>query len=130
MPDIPEIGKAAGVPCPNLTDQGCGIYDTRPETCRKFECGWKTSERFRTDDRPDSVGILVMGLETPVGNLNVAHELWAGAFDSWKGDRLVKRESKRAVIGLTDFGKPRTTKHTRIAGPKRACAAIDREAKR
>jgi hypothetical protein len=35
-PDITALGKAVGVPCPHLQpDNRCGIYETRPEICRK-----------------------------------------------------------------------------------------------
>ena len=123
--DIVEIGKKAGEPCKHLMENGCGIYGSRPEVCRAFECGWRINDRFRADERPDAVGIMVMGLNTSAGRLNAAHETKPGAFDSWKGDRLIKRESKRALLGLADYGKQPTLSNMRIAGPARIVGRID-----
>jgi hypothetical protein len=37
-PDIAALGKALGVPCPHLqSDHLCGIYDRRPEVCRRYQ---------------------------------------------------------------------------------------------
>ena len=125
--DIVEIGKKAGEPCRHLVDQGCGIYENRPEACRAFECGWKTNPKYRADERPDAVGIMVMGLglgdSAPVlgmwpgsDRLNVAHETRPGAFDSWKGQRLLKREAHGKVLALADHGKT-AIRDLRLIGP-------------
>lgn len=55
---VTELGKPAGVPCQHLTPDGCGIYDTRPESCRKFECAWKLGLGDATV-RPDRLGGVV-----------------------------------------------------------------------
>lgn len=55
IPDIKELNKPANTPCQHLTPRGCGIYETRPEVCRSFECNWK----FGLGDasgRPDRLG--------------------------------------------------------------------------
>ncbi len=58
LPAIPELDKPAGQPCKHLTAKGCGIYDSRPDVCRRFECNWLAG---RGDDyaRPDVVGAYV-----------------------------------------------------------------------
>ena len=58
--DVPELDKPEGVPCQHLTDQGCGIYEDRPEACRNFKCGYL----LRIDDwptrmRPDQSGFMI-----------------------------------------------------------------------
>ena len=36
------LQKVQGYRCRNtLPDKGCAIYDTRPDTCRTFFCGWR-----------------------------------------------------------------------------------------
>ena len=36
-PDIAALGKAIGVPCPNLqADNRCAIYADRPKVCRDY----------------------------------------------------------------------------------------------
>ena len=38
---IAELKKPMGQWCPHcLKHGGCGIYDSRPEECRTFNCGW------------------------------------------------------------------------------------------
>jgi len=40
---IEELGKAEGEWCTHCAiGKGCTIYDTRPEACRGFYCGWLT----------------------------------------------------------------------------------------
>lgn len=45
-------------PCPKLTPEGCGVYETRPEVCKKFdgkkvmgkECAWYGKKFDRKGD--------------------------------------------------------------------------------
>ena len=38
--EISEIKKPVGVYCDLLCAEGCSIYQTRPDECRKFDCLW------------------------------------------------------------------------------------------
>jgi hypothetical protein len=58
--DDPALHKKAGVTCRHLTAGGCGIYDSRPGTCREFLCGWRLFAELDDDWRPDISGLLVM----------------------------------------------------------------------
>lgn len=60
---ITELNKKAGDRCPHLVrvptgGECCGIYETRPTSCRTFECywlkGWATAA-----DRPDKLGCVI-----------------------------------------------------------------------
>jgi Fe-S-cluster containining protein len=54
------LQKVQGYRCPNtLPDHGCAIYETRPDTCRTFFCGWRTLKWIRETLRPDTSGVLV-----------------------------------------------------------------------
>lgn len=64
--DKPEIQKAAGSVCRNCTKDGCAIYESRPEVCRNYYCGWRRLELIGADWRPDKSGVLV---ELEVGNI-------------------------------------------------------------
>lgn len=51
-------------PCKHLCKGGCGIYETRPTSCKVFECVWLASQRFpdvalSKSDRPDRSGIVM-----------------------------------------------------------------------
>jgi hypothetical protein len=49
-----------GVPCRFLRPEGCGIYESRPELCRSFVCGWlKPGSPFPEHWRPDRSGLII-----------------------------------------------------------------------
>jgi hypothetical protein len=56
---IPEIAKPPGTRCRNLTAAGCAIYETRPDMCAKWMCGWRLIAGLPENWRPDLSGILV-----------------------------------------------------------------------
>ena len=54
--------------CGHLTDDGlCGVYDRRPEMCRRFECG-----AFEADDDEEAREWLEETMARPPGELNGA----------------------------------------------------------
>jgi hypothetical protein len=55
--DVAEIQKAASARCRHCTD-GCDIYDTRPQVCRDYFCGWRRLAAIPDDWRPDKCGVL------------------------------------------------------------------------
>lgn len=58
--DDPELSKVQGYRCKNLSEsKGCTIYETRPETCRSFNCGWRVLKWVKLALRPDVSGVLV-----------------------------------------------------------------------
>lgn len=58
--DDPELQKPVGVTCAHCTGRGCGIYETRPGTCRTFYCGWWIWPELDEDWRPDRSGVLIL----------------------------------------------------------------------
>ena len=58
--DDPAMQKPQGYRCRNtLPDKSCAIYDSRPDTCRSFFCGWRMLKWVREPLRPDKSGVLV-----------------------------------------------------------------------
>ena len=58
--DDPELQKVQGYRCRNARrDNSCAIYDVRPQTCRAFNCGWRSLKWIRQTLRPDISGVLV-----------------------------------------------------------------------
>lgn len=58
--------KPAHVPCDNLCESGCSIYDHRPNECEHFFCAWKVippaeiiSDAEHDAMRPDRSGVIV-----------------------------------------------------------------------
>ena len=63
---IEEIGKPSDEWCPHVRrGVGCGIYSTRPGSCRGFECLWRAGvPLFGEADRPDKTGLV---FDVPLG---------------------------------------------------------------
>ena len=62
----PALKKVQGVRCRHLAaDARCGIYDSRPDTCRTFYCAWRTLAWVREPLRPDRSGVLLKLREQP-----------------------------------------------------------------
>lgn len=57
--DLPQY-KPPGVPCQHLsqTCSGCSIYDSRPTSCREYECLWRKGNISDEDMRPDKIGLI------------------------------------------------------------------------
>ena len=55
--DKPDIQKPSGAACRHCVG-GCTIYETRPEVCRSWYCGWRTVDIFSEAWRPDKSGVM------------------------------------------------------------------------
>lgn len=63
---VPERKKAPAKWCEDCAQgQGCTIYDTRPPSCRNFQCFWLMDENFPDEFRPDRIGALASFNDTP-----------------------------------------------------------------
>jgi len=85
--DEDQLKKKEGVPCEHLCGAGCGIYRTRPNVCRSFECNWLELEGTEESYRPDNSGLLCFYKEfpPPIGIAVQATELFGGAADRHVG---------------------------------------------
>lgn len=61
--DSPTFKKQAGLLCEHCTGHACRIYDTRPQVCRDYYCGWQQIPLLNEDWRPDKSGILLLPIE-------------------------------------------------------------------
>ena len=83
--DDPDMQKPQGYRCRNtLPDKGCAIYETRPQTCRSFFCGWRILKWVPNTLQPDQSGVLVrlhneVARETGVRTLGVVVTLLDGS---------------------------------------------------
>lgn len=55
---IDEIGKPKHTMCKECTGSGCGIYETRPQTCSGYQCEYLKKD-WSEDLRPDRCGVLI-----------------------------------------------------------------------
>lgn len=60
---IDEFAKPAGTLCQHCTGTGCGIYETRYETCRGFLCGYRMLPVLGDAWRPNRSGVLITMVE-------------------------------------------------------------------
>ena len=58
--DTADIQKRPGSPCHHSLQGGCNIYESRPDVCRTFFCGWRRSRDFPDNFRPDQSGVLAV----------------------------------------------------------------------
>lgn len=56
--DNPQFQKEAGVTCKHCRGS-CTIYETRPQLCRDFHCGWRQLPILDDGWRPDRSGVFV-----------------------------------------------------------------------
>lgn len=54
---VPELDKPINTPCVHLSQIGCGIYETRPQSCRVYDCAWLHGH-FADYERPDKTGVV------------------------------------------------------------------------
>lgn len=58
--DEPALQKLPGCRCANALPSGaCAIYETRPDTCRSFLCGWRLLSWVDERLRPDQSGVFI-----------------------------------------------------------------------
>lgn len=41
MLGVTELRKPVNIACDHVCEQGCSIYNSRPQTCRDWSCDWK-----------------------------------------------------------------------------------------
>jgi hypothetical protein len=57
---INELNKPMGSWCKHCArTKGCTIYDSRPQECRDFYCGWLVEEKFGPEWKPDQSRIVI-----------------------------------------------------------------------
>jgi hypothetical protein len=60
VPPIPELEKPAGRWCSHaVTGKGCGIYESRPDVCRRFYCQWIVDPRLGPEWKPEKAKFVV-----------------------------------------------------------------------
>ena len=105
LPGLAELAKPVGQWCQFIArpiGTGCGCYDSRPQTCRTFACGWLQGEG--TDAlRPDRSRVV---LTTPSNGVPVLlvdaqyPDAWhQGAGGRWVAARLRAGEAVITVTG-------------------------------
>jgi len=95
--EVRALDLPAWTRCPDQCEGGgCGIYETRPDSCRPYRCSWLNGE-LEDDERPDLVGVIVdEGLSQMFKPLwgdsaRCVREVWPGASKSDQAAGLISR---------------------------------------
>ena len=70
----------SGVSCTFLKDNGCSIYESRPDGCRAFQCLWKTDLSIPEHLKPNLVNV-ILG-EEYLGKFKYTSIVYAGRPDT------------------------------------------------
>jgi hypothetical protein len=54
---VQDIDKPAQTKCEHECDSGCGIYETRPYSCKRFDCLW-LKRLLPVWARPDKINVV------------------------------------------------------------------------
>lgn len=107
--EISEIDKKPGTPCPNLCDQGCGIYETKPAECTSFKCMW-LREGLHLRFKPDKIGLLFFEHVFKFGQGVTCIEMHEGALDTSEGEAAINYVMQKHTVVLCRFDGKRTVR--------------------
>jgi hypothetical protein len=83
--DVPEVRSVAGKWCRHCTPgKGCGIHATRPETCRRFFCGWMVSASLGPEWKPERAKLIIRLIPVEGSSLCVAVDVDEGFPAAWQ----------------------------------------------
>lgn len=106
---VDSVGKGAWEKCKHQAECGCGIYETRPEECRKYQCLFQAGILKNVEYRPDKLKVMFdirQTLDRP-GEINIlAWEVEEGAFNRPEVKALLKAIARYSRLGLRKFNKP------------------------
>lgn len=112
---VKELPKAAGVRCQHECGK-CGIYETRPEACRSFECYWLQG-MLQKNERPDLCGVILSQMVgTAWGDVPALYEVWPEAARGVTGEKIIQKfvtAGRSVVVVCTDGTR-------RVISPKEA----------
>ena len=102
---VRELEKAGNVWCQHCKiGSGCEIYETRPESCRVYECVWLKSQRF---DRPIPLELRPDQSRVVIGTTNNGEDVVLYVTperpDAWKKGELGKMVARWQSRGMTVF---------------------------
>jgi hypothetical protein len=99
-----EINKPMGQWCPHCTkSNGCSIYDTRPNECRSFNCGWLINPEFGDEWQPIRSKIVIRHVRDGDMSILVFH-VDAGSPLTWREEPYYSQLKRLARSGLEHNG--------------------------
>ena len=83
-----------GLPCTFLKDNGCSIYECRPDGCKSFQCYWKTELTIPEWLKPDNSNVIMS--EEQLAQYKYISILYAGKPEKSVFDWM-KEQSKSGI---------------------------------
>ncbi len=95
---VDELGKDAGERCKFQCGTGCREYESRPQSCRAYNCAWRLGFIDGLERRPDKLGVVFdLREENGVGYFGV-WEYKPGALHEQSVKYLIGRISRKANV--------------------------------
>ncbi|CAN5664426.1 hypothetical protein BH09PLA1_BH09PLA1_09810 [soil metagenome] len=119
-----ELDKPLNTPCVHLVQIGCGIYRSRPQSCRDYDCAWLHGH-FAVEDRPDKTGIVWTFEQIEGFDGLLVHAMLTNATVTLDRvqtmyERLQKTSAHRLMLQIVPHdlhASPRAKIHGRAVGP-------------
>ncbi len=94
---VKELGKPYFQACRRLCESGCSRYRERPDSCRRYECGYLADYPIR---RPDESGLIYEVRKTvPAGYRLDIFETRPGAYELGK-EEIQSFVAKHAILSV------------------------------
>lgn len=98
--DVPPVGKPAGAWCRHCTPgRGCGIWETRPDQCRHFDCLWLTQGWLGPEWKPERAKFVIT-LEQASRFMLV--QVDPGAPKAWRAEPYYSQLRRWAVAAVPE----------------------------
>lgn len=101
---LPELNKKTNESCKHISG-GCGIYETRPESCRSFQCAWLSEMTGFKDKsmRPDRCGTVAAAGPTDHGRGMYFYSVWEDATDEDRIQSIMQMYNIKFPILLVSY---------------------------
>ncbi len=107
---VPELPKEINVWCPHcVRAEGCGIYETRPGSCREFYCMYLTNETLTPAWRPSECKFVMRFEPGGGGRLSIhvdsqrpdawRREPYLSTFHEWSRQGIENRSQVVVFVG-------------------------------
>jgi hypothetical protein len=103
--DLPEVQSPAGKWCRHCAPgKGCTIHEARPDTCRKFFCGWMVSPGLGPEWKPERSKLIVRLLGAADASLCLAVDVDEGFPSAWQRPDIYRKLKQIAESGGSPGG--------------------------
>lgn len=101
---VPELPKEINVWCQHcVLGTGCGIYETRPPSCREFQCLYTTNPTLTAAWKPSECKFVVR--HEPGGGGRIAIHVDTKRPDAWRREPFLSTFHRWAQIAVEHHGQ-------------------------